>query len=216
MPDEREMFGRDEMIEVFDLSRISLGGPVFDLAKLDWLNGQYIRRLSSDEFLDRVRDWAFRDDQIETLVPLVQERTQRLIDLVPLAGYLIGDRRPLEAADFAHKELRDDDVRRTLQFSLWWLDEVRVWNRDALQAGLQRLASAMGFKIRDFLFPLFVAISGKPVALPLYDSMTVLGADLTRMRLRNAIEVVGGVSKKVAKQWEKEFRDLVDSSPDAP
>jgi glutamyl-tRNA synthetase len=211
MPDEREMFGRDEMIEAFDLKRISLGGPVFDLEKLNWLNGQYIRRLSPHEFLDRVRDWAFRDDQLESLVPLVQERTERLIDLVPLAGYMIGDRRQVTVADFVHKDLPEDDVKRILQFVLWWLDEVRHWERDALQVGIQQLGGAMGFKIRDFLFPLFVAISGAPVSLPLYDSMTLLGADLTRMRIRSAIDVLGGVSKKLGKRWEKEFRDLVDS-----
>ena len=215
MPDEREMFGRDEMIEAFDLKRISLGGPVFDLEKLNWLNGQYIRRLSPHEFLDRVRDWAFRDDQLESLVPLVQERTERLIDLVPLAGYLIGDRRQVTTADFVHKDLSEDDVKRILQFVLWWLDEVRNWERDVLHAGIQHLGNAMRFKIRDFLFPLFVAISGAPVSLPLYDSMMLLGADLTRMRIRGAIDVLGGVSKKLGKQWEKEFRDLVDSPTDA-
>jgi len=215
MPDEREMFGRDEMIEAFDLKRISLGGPVFDLKKLDWLNGQYIRRLSAHEFLDRVRDWAFRDDQLEQLVPLVQERTERLIDLVPLAGYLIGDRRPLAPSDFAHKDFGEDDVKRILQFTLWWLDEVRDWQRETLHAGISRLAEAMQFKIRDFLFPLFVAISGQTVSLPLYDSMIVLGADLTRTRIRNAIDVLGGPSKKQTKQWEKDYRALVDTPPDA-
>lgn len=211
MPDEREMFGRDEMIASFDFKRISLGGPVFDLAKLNWLNGQYIRRLSPDEFLYRVRDWAFRDDQLERLVPLVQERTERLIDLVPLAGYLVGERRAVTAADFAHKDVADEAIKRILQFVLWWLDEVRDWERDALHAGIQQLAAGMGFKIRDFLFPLFVAISGQSVSLPLFDSMEVLGADLTRMRMRDALEVLGGVSKKQTKKWEKEFRDLVDT-----
>jgi len=215
MPDGREMFGRDEMIDAFKLERISLGGPVFDVAKLNWLNGQYIRRLTPDEFLDRTRDWAFRDDQLEKLVPLVQDRTERLIDLVPLAGYLIGDRRTLTNADFAHKELVEGDAKRILQFVLWWLDDVRDWHRDALHAGIARLAEAMHFKIRDFLFPLFVAISGQPISLPLYDSMVVLGADLTRMRLRDAIEVLGGVSKKQTKQWEKDYRALVDTPPDA-
>jgi glutamyl-tRNA synthetase len=211
MPDDREMFGRDEMIETFDLARVSLGGPVFDLDKLNWLNGQYIRRLSADEFLYRVRDWAFRDDQLERLVPLVQERTERLIDLVPLAGYLVGERRPVAVADFDHKQLSVDDVRRILQFALWWFDEVRDWERDGLHAGLQALATAMGFKIRDFLFPLFVAISGQSVSLPLFDSMTILGGDLTRMRLRDALGVLGAPSKKQSKQWEREFRGLVDT-----
>ena len=145
----------------------------------------------------------------------MQERTERLIDLAPLAGYLIGERRPVTSADFAHKDLQEDDAKRILQFVLWWLDEVRQWERETLHAGVQRIASAMGFKIRDFLFPLFVAISGQPVSLPLYDSMEVLGADLTRLRIRDAIEVLGGVSKKLTKKWEKEFRDLVDTPPGA-
>jgi glutamyl-tRNA synthetase len=215
MPDDREMFGRDEMIETFDLSRISLGGPVFDLAKLNWLNGQYIRRLSPDEFLYRVRDWAFHDDQLERLVPLVQERTERFIDLVPLAGYLVGERRAVTPADFEHKDVALDDIKRILQIVVWWFDEVRDWKRDALHAGIQQLAAAMGFKIRDFLFPLFVAISGQGVSLPLFDSMEILGADLTRMRLRDALSVLGGVSKKQTKQWEKDFRGLVDTPRDA-
>ncbi len=215
MPDEREMFGRDEMISAFDIRRISLGGPIFDFAKLNWLNGQYIRRLTPHEFLDRVHDWAFRDDQLERLVPLVQDRTERLIDLVPLAGYLVGDREAVTASDFAHKDLQPDDVKRILQFVLWWLDAVRDWNRDVLHAGIAQLAGSMHFKIRDFLFPLFVAIAGRAVALPLFDSMEVLGADLTRVRIRDAIEVLGGVSKKLAKRWEKDYRGLVDTPTDA-
>ena len=128
---------------------------------------------------------------------------------------MIGDRRQVTSADFVHKDLSEDDVKRILQFVLWWLDEVRDWERDGLHAGIQHLGNSMRFKIRDFLFPLFVAISGAPVSLPLYDSMTLLGADLTRMRIRGAIDVLGGVSKKLGKQWEKEFRDLVDSPTDA-
>jgi len=162
-----------------------------------------------------VRDWAFRDDQLEQLVPLVQERTERLIDLVPLAAYLIGERRPVAPADFAHKDLQEDDVKRVLQFVLWWLDEVRDWDRDVLHAGIVQLATSMGIKIRDFLFPLFVAVSGQSVSLPLFDSMAILGADLTRMRIRDALDVLGGVSKKLAKKWEKDFRGLVDTPPGA-
>jgi glutamyl-tRNA synthetase len=73
----------------------------------------------------------------------------------------------------------------------------------------------MDFKIRDFLFPLFVAIAGQSVSLPLFDSMAILGADLTRMRIRDALDVLGGVSKKLAKKWEKDFRALVDTPPGA-
>ena len=55
MPDDRELFSVDEMTAQFDIGRVSTGGPVFDLAKLDWMNGQYIRALPADEFMERVR-----------------------------------------------------------------------------------------------------------------------------------------------------------------
>ena len=61
-------------------------------------------------------------------------------------------------------------------------------------------------KLKDFLGPLFVAIGGKAVTLPLFDSMALLGADVTRMRLRSALEALGGVSKKEAKRLEKSWR----------
>jgi glutamyl-tRNA synthetase len=208
MPGDREVFGRDEMIEVFDLDRISLGAPVFDLEKLNWLNGQYIRKLSAEEFIDRVQEWSFSRDQLVALVPLVQERTERLLDLVPQVDYLIGERRAVTAQDFAHRNLSEEDVRRILQFTLWCFDEMRSFERDLIQESLTRLAAALEMKIRDFLAPLFVAISGRLVALPLYDSIVILGADLTRTRLRDALDVMGGVSKRAAKQLEAEYRAL--------
>lgn len=211
MPDDQEIFGRDEMIEAFDLSRISLGAPVFDLEKLNWLNGQYIRRLSAHEFMDEVHDWAINRDWLAALVPLLQERTERFIDLVPQVDYLVGERRKLTPEDFAHKTLGVDEIKKILQFSLWTFDEMRSWERDLIQDSMQSIAARLQHKIRDFLVPIFVAISGRAVALPLFDSMVFLGADLTRMRLRDAIEVLGGVSKKAAKALEKEFRGSVDT-----
>jgi glutamyl-tRNA synthetase len=211
MPSDKEIFGRDEMIEAFDLNRISLGAPIFDLEKLNWLNGQYIRRLSPDEFMDEVQSWALNRDRLATLVPLLQERTERFLDLVPQVDYLLGERRKLSAEDFAHKDIDQTEVKRILQFVLWTFDAMRSWERDIIYEAIQRVAAATGHKIRDFLFPLFVALSGRPVALPLFDSIVILGADLTRMRLRDALEVLGGVSKKQTKQLEKEFRGLVDT-----
>ncbi len=211
MPDDREIFGRDEMIAAFDLDRISLGAPIFDLAKLNWLNGQYIRKLSPEEFMDEVQDWAFNRDRLASLVPLVQERTERFIDLVPQVDYLLGERRALAATDFTHPELSEAEAKKILQYVLWTFDAMATWERDLIYGAVQTIAKAMGHKIRDFLFPLFIAVSGRAVSLPLFDSMHLLGADLTRMRLRDALEVLGGVSKKQLKQLEKEFKALVDT-----
>ena len=76
MPDEREIFTPQEMADDFELARIHLGGPVFDLEKLSWLNGQYLRAGSPEEFMDRIQAWALNRDNLQRLVPLLQERTE--------------------------------------------------------------------------------------------------------------------------------------------
>ena len=73
------------------------------------------------------------------------------------------------------------------------------------------LSEKMDIKLRDFLFPLFVAVSGRATALPLFDSMAFLGADLTRTRLRSAIVALGGISKKATKRLDKEFAALAQN-----
>lgn len=208
MPDERELFSPEEMAASFDLESVHLGGPVFDLAKLSWLNGQYLRRLDADEFMDRVQSWALNRDNLSRLVPLIQERTERFSDLAPQVDYLLGDRRPLKPDDFRSDRLSDEQVAQILDHVSRELDALRRWERQALYDVCQSLARWLDLKIRDFLFPLFIAVSGRPVSLPLFDSMVFLGPDLTRVRIREALAVVG-VSKKQAKRFEKLHREYL-------
>jgi hypothetical protein len=83
---------------------------------------------------------------------------------------------PLSLADFEHPKLSPDQTLQILDHVSRELDVMRHWERDALFELCQSLASWMGLKIREFLFPLFIALSGRPVALPLFDSMVLLGA----------------------------------------
>ena len=208
MPDEREIFDTEEMTAAFDIDRLTTGGPVFDLAKLDWLNGQYIRSLSPDEFMDRVADWAINRENLAAVAPLVQQRTERLVDLLPQVDYLLGDRPVLDASDFTALRLDADDCVRVLDHVGRRLDEQDEWDRDALQGAIRSLADAVGLPMRDFLAPLFVAVTGRKVALPLFDSMAYLGRDMVRARLHSALSALGGVSKKAAKRLERAYADL--------
>ena len=208
MPDEREIFSLDEMIAAFDLDRVSTGGPVFDMEKLNWLNGQHLRRLPMDAFVERVAQWGINRDRLARLAPLVQTRAERLSDLVPLVDYLLSEPPTPSAEGFAHKTLTTEDCRRILHHALNALDGGTEWQSAALMARCKALAAAMGLKMRDFLFPLFVAIAGRAVALPLFDSMAFLGPDLTRARLRTALDALGGVSKKEAKRLDSAFDAL--------
>lgn len=204
MPDEREIFSIDEMAQAMDMDRVSLGGPIFDLEKLSWLNGQYIRELSDDDFVKRLQSWALNEDRLRALVPLLKERTERFADLAPQADYLLGERRPLTAADFQHKSLSGEQVAQILHHYTQFLDELRNWERDELFQGAQCLAQTLELKLKDCLFPLFIAISGRTVSLPLFDSMVYLGSDLTRVRAREAIAAVG-IAKKQQKRLDKAY-----------
>ncbi len=214
MPDEREIFSPREMADDFELARIHLGGPVFDMAKLSWLNGQYLRGLTPDAFMDRIQDWALNRENLSKLVPLLQERTEKLSDLVSQVDYLLGDRVPLTPADFEAGKADLETQTLVLDHVGREFDALRHWERDALFEICQQLAGHLGLKIRDFLFPLFIAISGRTVSLPLFDSMLFLGPDVTRIRIREALNVLG-VSKKQAKRLERAYREYQSVQPAA-
>ncbi len=202
MPDERTLFSKEEFRQAFSLQRVSLGGAVFDVEKLNWLNGQYMRRLDAEAFMDRLQGWALNRRRLSALVPLVQTRTQRFSDLVPKVGYLLGDRPPLKAEDFAHSKLDRRQVVEILFRVCRAADTLAEWRQEDLRSLCKTEAERMQLRLKDFMAPLFVAISGRPVALPLFASMAFLGADLSRVRLREALDALG-VSNKQRRQLEK-------------
>ena len=207
MPNEEEIFSLEQMVEVFDIDRMTTGGPIFDQTKLSWLNGQYLRQLDSAEYAHRVQAWMLNADKLQQLIPLVQERAERLSDLLPLVNYLLGNLPTLSEEDFAHKSLERGQMLKVLHHTLSAFDNMRDWQRDELFSLCQRLAAAMELKFRDFLFPLFIATSGRAVSLPLFDSWMFLGADMSRARLRSALEALG-VSNKERKRLDKEYQAL--------
>lgn len=210
MPNEEEKFTLDEMQAVFDIGRVSLGGPVFDLEKLKWLNGLWIREsLSADELVRRLRDWAFNREVLDKILPHAQGRIEVLSDLISQAAYLLSGDIELSADTFAEEGEAREQIVTQMQFVLWRLEAQQDWSRDALFTVLKGLADAMSLKPKVLFAPLFVALSGEKVAYSIPDSMAILGPDMTRSRLRNAIETCGGVSKKAAKRLEKAYDALV-------
>jgi glutamyl-tRNA synthetase len=212
MPEGEEVFDVQAFIEAFSLERVTLGAPVFDQEKLAWLNGQWLRGLSDEAFADRVMAWGLNRDALMPLVPLIKPRTERLCDLAPMVGYLLGARRSLAAEDFEGLALEGEALLEVLQFTLWRLEALSDWTRPQLVATVEALAAELGLKIRVLLAPLFVALSGQAVSLPLYDSLVFLGPDLARARLRDGLEALGGVSKKAAKRLEKRYGELGQGS----
>lgn len=207
MPDEREKFSLDEMIEHFDLDRISLGGPVFEVDKLNWLSGQWVRELTAEDYAERVASWALNPAYLRQIVPLVQARTNLLSDLGDLCPHFFQGLLNLDLDALAVKQMEPGQVHRALTWTLWALDELPDWTSEAIDRELGRVAELLGLKRRVLLAPLFIAITGKSVSTPLYATMAILGRDLCRARLRQAADLFGTVGKKLAKRWEKDYRD---------
>lgn len=208
MPDEREKFTLAEMIEHFDIGRVSLGGPIFDIEKLKWLNGTWIREnLDVNAFAERVMKWALNKEYLMPTVPGIQSRVEIFSDIAPLASFYLAGMLNVQKEQFEHKKLDEATVKKVLQFGLWKLEELRDWQEENITSILSALAESLEIKMRDFMAPFFVAVCGNASSTPVLNSMAILGPDMTRARLRHAIEVLGGVSKKEAKRLEKEYRD---------
>jgi len=212
MPDESEKFTLDEMIKSFDINRVSLGGPIFDVEKLSWLNGLWIREnLNDEQFSQRLQTWAFNAERMNPLISHVKGRVETFSDVVPLAGFMFSGMLNLTEEDFKHKKLEDGQVKRVLQFSLWKLEAQRHWSKENIFADIKALAKVMELKMGDFNHPVFVAIAGTPNSWSVMDSMALLGPDMTRARLRSALNLLGGFSKKETKRVEKEYQALLST-----
>lgn len=209
MPDEREKFSLQEMLEAFDIQRVSLGGPIFDVEKLNWLNGLWIREdLSQQQLAERLHDWALNKDFLMQILPHAQQRMEILSDFVPLAAFFASGMLAIEASTFAGGKLRGDELVEALQFALWRLESLQDWDRDGIFAAMKSLADSMDIKVKDFFAPLFIAIAGTTASISVIDSMQILGADMSRARVRYAIDVLGGVGKKKLKKLEKAYGQL--------
>ena len=209
MPDEQEKFTLDEMVAAFDISRVSLGGPIFDVEKLKWLNGLWIREELSPEALAlRLQEWALNQANLMQVLPHVTQRMETLSDFVPITAFMASGMLPVGEADFAANKLSLDEQKRVLQFAQWRLEARSDWQRDGIFEDMKTLSEQMELKLRDYLQPIFVAIAGTTASFSVMDSMAMIGSDMSRARLRHALEALGGVSKKQLKRLEKEYKAL--------
>ncbi|BCT87920.1 MULTISPECIES: glutamate--tRNA ligase [Acinetobacter] len=203
MPDEREKFTLAEMIEHFDINRVSLGGPIFDVEKLNWLNGQWIKALSPAELLDTLLAWKADRAKLEEIAAVIQPRINLLSEAVNWSSHYFNHFPTLTKEQFESKKLSEEQVRQSLQFAIWRLESLFTWSNDTVSQTLMDLANQMGVKLRDFMPAFFIAIAGSTASTPVMQTMVTIGPDLTFARLRHALEVVGGPSKKEVKVWEK-------------
>ena len=189
--DEDELMDLAAIVRRFEVEHVPIGGPIFDLAKLDWLNGRYLReRLDAASFLRRVQEWAGSPERLERLAELTAPRIERLSDIGPLLAFLFSGRLALSAESFASSKLDAETMRRMFSSALTEFDALPAWSAAGIESVVSGLAAQLERKPREIARPLYIAVTGSPTSIPLYDSMALLGRDMVRERLRNALKVL--------------------------
>lgn len=209
MPGGEEKFDLEAMIAAFRLEHITLGGPVFDVQKLRWLNARYIREDYDATALRReLETWALNAKMIESILPLAQPRLETLADWGHLTAFFFSDEVPFDPGDLKLKGRDDSELPEVLQMVVWRFEALPAFEAESIERTLVELAEKLDLKIRVLTSPLYVAVSGSRASTPLYQSMQILGSDIVRMRLRRAIESLGGLSSKKLKALEKKYATL--------
>jgi glutamyl-tRNA synthetase len=198
---EEEVLGLDELCARFELEAVHKGGAVFDRERLEWLNGQWIRRLAPAQLVERLQpflgaersagriDRMPSDDEILALVPLIQERLPVLGAIGDLVGFLFVDRLAVEPALLVPKRWDATTTRAGLIAAREVIANVGsvTFEADELEPPLRALAEARGWKAGDLFMAIRVAVTGRTATPPLFDTLVALGPERTLARLDSAV-----------------------------
>lgn len=185
--EDRDIFSIDEMIAAFDIDDVNANPAQFDTKKCESINGTWIRRLSISDFTQRLVEFLPADWDRATVAataPLVQERISVLGDARELIAFLFVDEADFAIDEAARPRLDVDIVRAALGA----LEPVTDWTAAAIEAALRgELIDKRELKPRKAFVPLYVAVTGRTSATPLFESMELLGRERSLSRLRAAI-----------------------------
>ncbi len=199
--DGEDVASFDQFVAAFDWAKVNTTGPIFDLAKLNALNGHYIRALSADDLADRVVEFAVREGQwsepsdadmalLRKAVPLVQERLVLLSEAVPKLAYLFTPDADL-AIDPDALAKAGPDAPAVVDAATTALIGLGEWGHDAIQAVLREaLVDGLGLKPKFAFGPVRLAVTGSNVSPPLFESMELLGRESSLARLRKLRELL--------------------------
>src|SRR5258705_1650112 len=205
---EEDVLSLDQIIEQFDIDKVHKGGAKFDRGRLEWLNGQWIRRLEPDDLIDRLRPYLEAavedgrmsrlpaDEEVRSLLPVVQARLPTLAAVVDLVGFLWPDELALDPQLIVPKRWDAATTGEGLAAArdiLAGHDRV-TWEADELEPPLRELAEARGWKAGDLFMAIRVATTGRTATPPLFDTLVALGRERTLARLDAAIEIVAALA----------------------
>ena len=200
---DQEIFSTEEMIAAFDLPAIGRSPARFDFAKLENLNGHYIRQTADPELLAEIErllphlaggaEFANKltpemRSKLLTAMPGLKERAKTLVDLVDGAGFILADR-PLALDDRA-AAIMTGEARALLGELADVLGAVEPWNAEATEQVVRGFSDRKGVKLGSVAQPLRAALTGRTTSPPIFDVLTVLGKDESLARIGDVVSPV--------------------------
>lgn len=198
--DDREIMSREELVEAFSLERVSPRNPIFDLQKLEWMNGQYINRLEEEDLLRHVllflqkKGW-FREDLekekrewLKRVLMLLKERAHKLTDFVDLGSYFFSPQIEYDP-QAVRQYLRVPGTKARMLLLRDRLVGLEDFTADTIEAALRALAEELGVKAARLIHPLRVAATGRKVGPSLFHLLELLGQERVLERLEDALSL---------------------------
>jgi len=185
---DQDIFPVEQLIHAFDLSKIQASPAVANLERLDWLNGQFIRRLTPNELAGRVASKmpGVPVPALTPLIPLVQERLRTLNDAPAMLRFFFEEPDSYRPEQLIPKGRDAAATAAALRSAAATLRALTDWTPESIEAALRALAEGLGWSSRDFFMLLRVAITGRTVTPPLIESISRLGKNTALNRLERA------------------------------
>ncbi len=176
--DDREIFTLEELTREFSLDRINKNSPIFNLGKLNWFNGQWLRKLPQKELAGKIKKAFPKYDPeiIEKLTPLIQERITNVNDFPKLCDFFFEIPKPLDSV-----------VERSILLKVAEHFAKVSWNAEGIKNSIEDFAQSQKVNKKDLIVSIRNIVAGRPVTPPLYESLEILGKDETLTRLKKNV-----------------------------
>lgn len=186
---ENEFFNVEDLIAKFDLSQLTVGSPVFDLQKLNWLNQQYIQSMEVSAFKDHVYKELLADDYLDKIFPLLKERLERFEDLFDRGNFFFVGALPYSLEQIILPKGQDKPtLQKTLKALIESLDSISSWNSESIHAAMESCREQLDIKAKFFYMPIRIIQTGRKDSPPLPETLEVLGKDRVRFRFKDCLD----------------------------
>jgi glutamyl-tRNA synthetase len=192
-PKGLEIYGMEELIEQFDFSNMHIQGPIVDLDKLNWINGQWMRSLTDKDLASRLQPFSpegMDQSLLVTILPLIKDRLVTLADINELSDYFLHNPHIEGATLLKQSKLSSNEVSAYFESVKSTLSSIEPFDPQNLESVLRAHQQTSGLNPRQAFMTLRYALTGKDATPPLFDVMTVLGKETCALRLSNAMTVL--------------------------